>query len=610
MTRRNHRRWLLLAVVAIAACFFFYHRKRPTGYSGARRLPDFHLSGLDGKRVGFPELAGEIGVVLFFTGDECPNSNRSIPRLVGLAREYGPKGFSFHGVNSNAGEFTEAVAQHAGTYGISFPVWKDPNNFLADLLGVERTCEVVVLDVNGVVRYHGALDDQWGRGVGKPAPRRHFLVEALESLLAGRRVEVAATKVIGCPIERVKPKKTLARVRPASSEIVLAMEEREKRQEPIEVGLVSYSVDVAPILQRKCQPCHRPGQEAPFSLLSFEDARTRSASIQEVVAERRMPPWHADPRHGHFANDRSLTVRERATLLAWVEQGTPPGDLTRLPPPRSFSEEWSIGKPDVVFEIPQANEIPPVGVLDYVIVKVPTHFQEDMWIQGAEIRPEIRSVVHHIIVQILDSSEGRMDRGDHLATYVPGDAPTSYPTGVAKKIPAGSWLKFGIHYTPDGIARTDRSKIGLVFAKGPVRHQAFTRSVESISFAIPPHADNHPVRSTYTAETDFNLYSFSPHMHVRGKDFRYTATYPDGRVETLLSVPAYDFGWQSTYILAEPKAIPRGTRIDCLAHFDNSANNPANPDPSRTVEWGEQSFHEMMIGYFDYVLDAPADPKW
>ena len=570
-------------------------------------MPNFHLQRLDGKPVTRRDFAGQPGVVLAFTGNDCPNSNKSIPRLVELAWRYEPRGIRFLGVNSNASETAADVAAHAQAYGIPFPVCKDPNNVVADSAGVERTCEVVVLDLRGVIRYHGAIDDQFGRGASKPAPTQNYLADALDAILDGKSVKVAATKAIGCPIERVEPTVALTRVRPAASVIVRTLEERERREGLIEVGPVDYAGDVAPVVQRKCQSCHRPGQEAPFSLLNYDDVRSRVVGIGEVVEERRMPPWHADPRFGHFSNDRSLTTRERATLLAWIEQGAPPGDPARLPPPRSFPEGWSIGAPDVVFEIPKPNEVPPIGVLDYVIVTVPTHFQQDMWVQAAEIRPEVRSVVHHIIVQILGPNASQLTQGEHLATYVPGDAPTVYSAGIAKLIPAGSRLKFGIHYTPDGIARIDRSKIGLVFAKDPVKHRAYTRSVENTKFAIPAHAEAHQVTSTYTPMSNINLLSFSPHMHVRGKDFRYTATYPNGRTETLLSVPAYDFGWQSTYILAEPKAIPQGTRIDCVAHFDNSTTNPANPNPSQRVEWGEQSFQEMMIGYFDYVLDAPAD---
>jgi hypothetical protein len=366
---------------------------------------------------------------------------------------------------------------------------------------------------------------------------------------------------------------------------------------------VTYASDVAPIVQEKCQSCHRAGQVGPFPLMTYDDVRKKSAGIAEAVEDRRMPPWHADPRYGHFANDRSLSPRQRSTLLAWVEQGSPLGDPAKLPPPRTFPEAWSIGKPDVVFEVSRPIEVPSVGVVDYVHVTVPTNFTKDMWIQAAEIIPDVRSVVHHVVVYVDSPTKLLRGRPEHLAAYVPGDVPTLYPDGIAKKIPAGSKLIFQIHYTPDGTARLDRSKIGLVFAKAPVEHVAHTRFIENKKFEIPPGADNHEVTSTMTATSPFQIYSFSPHMHLRGKDFKFTATYPDGRSEVLLSVPAYDFGWQSAYVLPKPKPIPKGTRIDCVAHFDNSANNPSNPNPAKLVKWGEQSFEEMMMGYFDYVED-------
>ena len=607
MIRRPRRIGLILGTLALGLVVV-WARGKPIAAQRDRALAHVSLRGLDGKPVALADRLGTAGLVLFFTGNDCPNSNKSIPRLIELAQRYEPKDFVFLGVNSNASATAPGVATHAREYGITFPVCLDPRNVVADLFDVQRTCAVVVLDARGVARYHGAIDDQFGRGTSRPLPSRNYLVDALEAIRAGKPVEVAATTAIGCLIERVERPAPTTRVRPAAAAIVQALEDRAQTAEPISVGPVTYAGDVAAIVQRKCQTCHRVGQEAPFSLLTFEDARTRAENIREVVEDRRMPPWHADPRHGHFANDRSLSPRDRATLLAWVDQGSPPGDLAQSPPAPSFPEGWSIGQPDAVFATPKANEVPAIGVLDYLTVLVPTHFPQDMWVEAAEIRPEVRSVVHHIIVQILPPGASPETRGKHFATYVPGDSPTRYPPGTAKRIPAGAQLKFGIHYVPDGIARRDRSQIGLIFAKTPVRHEAFTRSVENARFLIPPHADHYPVAATFTTAHDIQIQSFAPHMHVRGQDFRYTAIYPDGRSEILLSVPAYDFGWQSAYILAEPKAIPRGTRIDCLAHFDNSANNPANPDPSARVEWGEQSFEEMMIGFFDYVVDPPPEP--
>ena len=607
MTRRQRQVGLILAVFGLGMVALWTQRK-PVSAQRDRALVHVSLRGLDGKSVSLVDCLGKAGLMLVFTGNDCPNSNKSMPRLVELASRYEPLGFVFLGVNSNASATSEDVAAHARKYSVNFPVLLDPHHVVADLFGVKRTCEVVVLDSQGLARYHGAIDDQFGRGINRPTPTQNYLADALDAVRAGKSVELASTEAIGCPIERAERQGSTARVRPPAAEIVRALEDREGGAGTIAVGPVTFAGDVAAILQWKCQACHRAGQEAPFSLLTYEDARSQAENIREVIEDRRMPPWHADPRHGHFSNDRSLTPRERATLLAWVEQGTPSGDLAHPPQPRLFAEGWSIGQPDVVFAIPEATQVPSIGVLDYAIVLVPTHFKQDMWVESAEIRPEVRSIVHHIIVQVLPHGATRETRGEHFATYVPGDSPTRYTPGTAKRIPSGSLLKFGIHYVPDGIARSDRSKIGLVFAKTPVRHEAFTRSVENARFAIPPYASNHPIASTYTTTDDILLQSFAPHMHVRGKDFRYTATYPDGRTEILLSVPAYDFGWQSSYILAAPKAIPRGTRIDCLAHFDNSTDNPANPDPSAQVEWGEQSFEEMMIGFYDYVLNTLAEP--
>jgi len=332
--------------------------------------------------------------------------------------------------------------------------------------------------------------------------------------------------------------------------------------------------------------------------------------IREVVDQRRMPPWHADPRYGHFKNDRSLSARERATLLAWVDQGAPLGDAAKLPAPGAFPDGWSIGTPDAIFEIPKPYVVAAQGVLGYVNLRVPTNFTEDRWIQAAEAQPGDRSVVHHIIVYVDDHKGDRNRRVEaHLCGFAPGDLPSVYEPGTAKRIPAGSDLVFQIHYTPSGEVRTDRSRVGLTFAKVPVEHQAYTRGIAQQRFLIPPGAENHPVQSSYTFPRDSHLINFMPHMHLRGKSFQYEATFPDGHKEILLSVPAYDFGWQTSYILAEPMAMPKGTRIDCLAHFDNSTRNPANPDPARAVMWGDQTFEEMMIGYVDYVEDGPISAR-
>ncbi|MDG3003502.1 redoxin domain-containing protein [Paludisphaera mucosa] len=573
-----------------------------------RRMADFTLKDvLSNRDFRLYGLAGKPGAVIVFLGTECPVGDLYLPRLVELNRDYGPKGIAFVGINANVGDSEEEIAAHAKSFQVDFPILKDRGNVVADGVLAERTPEVLVLDGAARIRYRGAIDDQYAVGSRKPAPDRNHLREALDAVLARRPVEVDATAVAGCLIEKAEPvaapKTDVVRVRAPSADIRAAFDALAPK--PADVGAVTYASAAAAILQEKCQTCHRPGQVAPFPLLTYDEARKHSAMIREVVDDRRMPPWHADPRHGSFANDRSLTGEDRAKLLAWIDQGTPLGDPKHVPAPRTFSEGWSIGRPDVIFEIPEANVVPAQGVLEYVRVRVPTKFTEDKWIQAAEATPGDRSVVHHIIIYVDDHTKGRRLGlgGSHFCGYAPGDMPSRFADGTAKKIPAGSDLMFEIHYTPNGRVLEDRSKLGLVFATKPVTREAFTLPIAEGGFIIPPNEPKVPVAASMTLPQEVRLLSFMPHMHVRGKDFQYTITRPGGPPEVILSVPAYDFGWQSYYTLREPLTLPKGTRIDCLAHYDNSAANPANPDPTKTVRWGDQTFEEMMIGYID--VDVP-----
>jgi mono/diheme cytochrome c family protein len=388
-----------------------------------------------------------------------------------------------------------------------------------------------------------------------------------------------------------------------------AGKDRVKEKEP-----VTYARQVSRILQDKCQTCHHPGTAAPFSLLTYKDAVHWSGTIREVVSEKRMPPWHADPRFGHFENDRRLSKDELDTLLAWVDSGTPKGDDKDLPAPRTYEEGWVIGKPDVVFELPAEQTVPATGVVAYQYFITPTNFKEDVWIQAAEARPGNRGVVHHIIVSYRDhknkdkSGAGRGGIGDGIIVgEAPGDIPLLLPPGTARKIPAGSDLVWQMHYTPNGKEAKDKSQVGLIFYKGkePPKYNAQTRGIMNGSFVIPPGDSAHLVESDWVVPRDTLLLSFMPHMHLRGKDFEYKAEYPDGRTEVLLSVPHYDFAWQTSYRLAQPVLLPKGTRLHCVAHFDNSSANPANPDPKKEVTWGDQTWEEMMIGWIDFIWQQP-----
>jgi Copper type II ascorbate-dependent monooxygenase, C-terminal domain len=320
-----------------------------------------------------------------------------------------------------------------------------------------------------------------------------------------------------------------------------------------------------------------------------------------------MPPWHADPRYGRFSNDRSLSERERSTLLAWVDQGRAAGDLSTAPKPPELPQGWSIGTPDLVFELPETFKVPAEGTVPIIHYRIPSNLEEDIWIQAAEARPSDRAVVHHIFVytEKYVSNFTRQKEKTFLAAYLPGDVLSVYPPGVGKKIPAGADLVFEVHYAPIGTIRYDRSSIGIIISKAPSRHLAITRGIAAHGLRIPPGASDHVERAEWTVPQDIHILSFSPHMHLRGKSFLYKAHYPGGETEVVLSVPNYDFAWQSVYRLVEPKALPRGTKIYCEAHYDNSSRNNANPDPARTVTWGEQTQDEMMMGYLDYYVDTP-----
>ena len=372
---------------------------------------------------------------------------------------------------------------------------------------------------------------------------------------------------------------------------------------------VTFSKDVAPIFFKSCAECHRPGEIAPMSLLTYKDARPWAKAIREKVVERVMPPWHADPNHGQFLNDRRLSQQEIDTIVAWADGGAVEGNPKDLPPTPKFTEGWRIGNPDETFSIPE-QPVPAEGVIKYQYFTVPTNFTEDKWITAAEIRSTGRSAVHHVIVFVMEpNAPGRQGEQRLLGGTAPGEQPATFQPGYGKRIPAGSKLVFQMHYTPNGTATKDVTTIGLIYAKQPVKHAVFTRPVLQTKFAIPPGDPNYEVKSTYTFTEDSHITSFMPHMHLRGKDFEIKATYPDGTSKILLSVPKYDFNWQTYYVPKEPVAIPKGTKIDCTAHFDNSTKNRFNPDPAKEVRWGDQTWEEMMIGWLSYYYDNPQPQK-
>ena len=405
----------------------------------------------------------------------------------------------------------------------------------------------------------------------------------------------------------------------------------------------TFSKDVAPIVFTKCASCHRPGEVAPMSLTTFKEVRPWAGAIRDKVSTRVMPPWHADRAYGTFRNNPSLSQAEIDTIVSWVNAGAPEGNPKDTPALPKFAEGWQIGKPDRVFEMAADFDVPARGTIDYQYFEVPTNFTEDRWMQAGEVRAGDRPHVHHIIVYVREPQArpresvvnirpilapgaqpslpsprattagagtaavpaATRSTDNMLVNWAVGeDAPVFVP-GMAKRIPAGSTLIFQVHYTTNGTAGRDRSRLGLVFSKEPPVQEVRTAAIANPVFAIPGGAADHQVEAEASFAEDVKVWTMHPHMHLRGKDMTYTAVYPDGREEIVLRVPKFDFGWQTDYWLAQPITLPKGSKLHVRAHFDNSAANKANPDPSATVRWGDQTWEEMMIGFFTYTVDKP-----
>lgn len=547
------------------------------------------IAGADGA-ANADEAAESSILVVAFLGTECPLAKLYAVRLGEIAQQYHRRGVRLVGVVSNRQDSLQKIAAFVDRHALSYPVLKDPGNRFADFLGAERTPEVFVFDQQRQLRYWGRIDDQYGLGFARDQANDQELIAALDDLLAGRPVAIAQTRSVGCIIGRAKPTQADA--------------------------AVTYVNSVAAILQRRCLQCHRSGEIAPFAMEDPEEIAGWADMIAEVVREGRMPPWHASPEHGDFVNDRSLPDEEKQALYQWAEAGAPLGDLIndadQIPPPPQFTAGWRLPRqPDLIVPVsPQPFDVPATGAVQYQYFRVDLDTQEDRWLEAAELLPGNHAVVHHILALIRQrGSDGGIDAArEFLVGYVPGASPDWWPAGMAKRIPAGSELIFQVHYTPVGTAQQDQSLLGLCFTDPDlVTHEVRTSSALQPQFEIPPRARRHTVYAiTPPHRDDAVLLGMSPHLHVRGKSFRYERISADGQRQILLDVPAYDFNWQTMYQLRQPVPLQAGDRIFCTAVYDNSVMNLNNPDPSATVRWGDQTWEEMMVGYYHYAV--PRDP--
>ena len=393
----------------------------------------------------------------------------------------------------------------------------------------------------------------------------------------------------------------------------------------------TFTKEVLPILQNKCQECHRAGEIGPMSLMTYEQVRPWAKAIKTAVLTKKMPPWTADPHYGKFSNDMSLSAAQVETISNWVDSGAKEGNSKDAPKPREFYTGWTIGKPDQIFAMPTKIDIPSSGVIEYTYVIIPTGFTEDKWVRAAEARPGARTAMHHVIAFLRPPGSnwlkdavpgqpfipGKGQRGQRgqdsvpgelLVGYAPGLPPTVLQEGQAKLVKAGTDIVLQLHYTPNGKETSDVTQIGVTFAKEAPKERVMTINATSFFLKIPPGDANYESKAQMTLGQDVKLVSLMPHMHLRGKDFQYRAVYPTGETQVLLNVPHYDFNWQLSYVLKDELLLPKNTRIECTAHHDNSSNNPFNPDPTKEVRWGDQTFEEMMIGWFDVAFDSKMDP--
>lgn len=547
-------------------------------------INDFNLTDPSGNDFPFTQVRGDRLTVIAFLGTECPLAKLYGARLETLSQEYRQDGVTFIGICSNAQDSQQDVTNFVTQHHLTFPVFKDKQHQLADQLKAIRTPEVFLLNANQQVVYWGRIDDQYAIGIKKAKPKRSDLKIAIEESLSGKPVSVPIAESVGCHIGRLD-----------AADVITD---------------VTFHEHIAPLLKKHCVSCHSRQNIAPFALFDYHEVVGWAPMIREVVEQQRMPPWFANPKHGTFKNNATLSSTEKATLLGWIESGCPPGQTPSVADRetkenKNTQTQWEIPEPDKVFFISdQAHLIPPQGQVEYKYFLVDPKFKEDKFLQSVQVKPGNYAVVHHALVSLLLPGDESLGIGNCgvLINYAPGMQSTILPDGMGIHVPAGAKFLFQMHYTPNGTKQRDRTSLGMNFAD-PAQVTSIVRggAIANVGITVPPNSHNHQEVAELRIDRPVELLSLSPHMHLRGKAFRYEAFFPNGRREVLLDIPKYDFNWQLRYLLETPLTLPPGTRIRCTAWYDNSSSNPANPDPQQQVRWGDQTTDEMLIGFYSIV---------
>jgi peroxiredoxin len=578
------RFWSLLLVFSLSVC----------AISAEVKIGD-KIDNLTFKDIRYlTRSLGDLGqnqaVVFVFLNRDCPVASQFMPKLRLLEQTYAPKGVVFVGVYCAPDETIMDMASHALENEIRFHVVKDVDQSVRRALGIERVPEVAILNAEHQLIYRGRINDQYRVGGAQPKVGREDLAEALDEFLAGKPVTVTTTPVDGCKITPPR--------------------------EPKVDHPVTFHEHIVGIMQKRCQNCHRDGTAAPFALISYDDVADHGEMVAEVVHEERMPPWYASPHYGEFINNPGMTRAEREMVRAWVLAGKPEGDPAKAPEPLVFpTSKWRIGEPDLVVTMKQEHKIKADGYVPYINLILPYVFKADTYIEAVEILPHNARVVHHCNMAHVNLLKGKVGIDNYITSFVPGSPPMEIPEGlkgVALKIPKGSSLGLQIHYTTTGKPETNQFSIGFRYAKGKVQKTTHCLVLDFPVLAIPPGDAMHQRIGADVIPRDATLLGMATHLHLRGRDTTFVAHFPDGKSETLLQVSNYNFGWQLAYLM--DRKIPGGTKIEGVVHYDNSKFNAFNPDPSRTVPYGPQSFDEMFNGfvfwvYDDEKLELTIDPK-
>lgn len=536
------------------------------------------------------DFSGKRYFVIYASNLSCPLVARYWPRLKELNAQYQKQGFQFLSLNVEPADSVKDIAEQALRYDVPFPFVQDMEGECVKALGLHTTSQVVILDAKRRLLYSGRVDDQYRLGGARPKASKTELKDALAAISKGQGQYLKSTPVDGCKIAEPAPKAKEAKY--------------------------NYVDHAAPLIRKHCLDCHKPGGLAPFHLVSYEDAKKNAATIAYVVSEGRMPPWYGSERHKGFSNYRGMTAAERQILSDWARAGAPSGDLSKLKAvPLKAKQEWQIGKPDWILKVAETVKLPADGYVPYKYFTFFGKFPHDRWIESIEIKPKNTRVLHHCnMIYTFFNNKGERSRTTFVTGVVPGSGATFTPKDVAIKIPKGATLVLQAHYTTTGKPEEDQLQVGFRFARKRVRKQLHHVRAGNRKFAIPAGASHHEVRASATLKRRAELVAVFAHMHLRGKAMRFVAHHKEQQQE-LLTIPNYSFDWQQSYKWPiGQKVLKKGTRIECIAHFDNSAFNPFNPDPKKTVKYGLQTYHEMMYGFVFFVdadeqLNIRVDPK-